>query len=34
MLKHAQADGDLLTLVDRKRRAGRVRLDELMEAGT
>jgi hypothetical protein len=34
MLKHAQADGDLLTLVDRKRRAGRVRLDELVEAGS
>ena len=30
-LKHAQADGDLLTLHDRKRRAGRVRLDELTE---
>ena len=34
MLKHAQADGDLLTLVERKRRAGRVRLDELLEAGS
>ncbi len=30
-LIHAQADGDLLTLHDRKRRAGRVRLDELTE---
>jgi hypothetical protein len=30
-LKHAQADGDLLTLRDRKRRAGRVRLAELLE---
>jgi hypothetical protein len=30
-LKHAQADGDLLTLDERKRRAGRVRLDELVE---
>jgi hypothetical protein len=30
-LKHAQADGDLLTLRERKRRAGRVRLDELLE---
>jgi glucose-6-phosphate isomerase len=34
MLEHAQADGDLLTLADRKRRAGRVRLDELVEAGS
>jgi transaldolase/glucose-6-phosphate isomerase len=30
-LEHAQADGDLLTLRDRKRRAGRVRLAELLE---
>ncbi len=30
-LKHAQADGDLVTLRDRKRRAGRVALDELLE---
>jgi transaldolase / glucose-6-phosphate isomerase len=30
-LEHAQADGDLLTLVDRRRRAGRVRLDEVLE---
>jgi hypothetical protein len=30
-LKHAQADGDLTTLRDRKRRAGRVRLAELLE---
>ena len=30
-LIQAQADGDLLTLHDRKRRAGRVRLDELTE---
>jgi len=30
-LKHAQADGDLVTLRERKRRAGRVRLDELLE---
>ena len=33
MLKHAQADGDLLTLTERKRRAGRVRLDDLAEVG-
>jgi transaldolase / glucose-6-phosphate isomerase len=33
-LKHAQADGDLLVLGDRKRRAGRVRLDELVEVAT
>jgi glucose-6-phosphate isomerase len=31
-LKRAQADGDLLTLHERKRRAGRVRIDELLEA--
>jgi hypothetical protein len=31
-LMHAQADGDLLTLHERKRRAGRVRLGELLEA--
>ncbi|MGH9111190.1 MAG: glucose-6-phosphate isomerase [Acidimicrobiales bacterium] len=30
-LKHAQADGDLVTLRDRKRRAGRVALDQLLE---
>ncbi|HET6952503.1 MAG TPA: hypothetical protein VFI47_19135 [Acidimicrobiales bacterium] len=30
-LKHAQADGDLATLHDRKRRAGRVRLAEVTE---
>jgi len=30
-LERAQADGDLLTLRDRGRRAGRVRLDELLE---
>jgi hypothetical protein len=30
-LEQAQADGDLLTLHERKRRAGRVRLDELLE---
>jgi hypothetical protein len=30
-LEHAQADGDLLTLTDRKRRAGRVRLDDVLE---
>ncbi|HET9609352.1 MAG TPA: hypothetical protein VFP06_07070, partial [Acidimicrobiales bacterium] len=30
-LERAQADGDLLTLRDRKRRAGRVTLDELLE---
>jgi glucose-6-phosphate isomerase len=30
-LKHAQADGDLLALRDRKRRAGRVRLADLLE---
>ena len=30
-LERAQADGDLLTLQDRKRRAGRVRLAELLE---
>jgi transaldolase/glucose-6-phosphate isomerase len=30
-LKHAQADGDLLALRDRKRRVGRVRLAELLE---
>jgi transaldolase/glucose-6-phosphate isomerase len=29
-LEHAQADGDLLTLHERKRRAGRVRIDELL----
>jgi glucose-6-phosphate isomerase len=29
-LEQAQADGDLLTLHERKRRAGRVRLDELL----
>jgi len=29
-LERAQADGDLLTLRDRKRRAGRVRLAELV----
>jgi hypothetical protein len=33
-LKHAQADGDLVTLRDRKRRAGRVTLGELLEVGT
>jgi hypothetical protein len=33
-VKRAQADGDLLTLRDRKRRAGRVRLDELLEVAT
>ena len=31
-LERAQADGDLLTLHDRKRRAGRVRLADLVEA--
>jgi glucose-6-phosphate isomerase len=31
-LEQAQADGDLLTLHERKRRAGRVRIDELLEA--
>jgi transaldolase/glucose-6-phosphate isomerase len=31
-LEHAQADGDLLTLHERRRRAGRVRIDELLEA--
>jgi hypothetical protein len=31
-LIHAQADGDLLTLRDRKRRAGRVALAELTES--
>jgi glucose-6-phosphate isomerase len=30
-LEQAQADGDLLTLHERQRRAGRVRLDELLE---
>jgi glucose-6-phosphate isomerase len=30
-LERAQADGDLLTLHERKRRAGRVRIDELLE---
>jgi hypothetical protein len=30
-LKHAQADGDLLALHERKRRAGRVALGELLE---
>jgi hypothetical protein len=30
-LKHAQADGDLVALADRGRRAGRVRRDELSE---
>ena len=30
-LKHAQADGDLLTLQKRGRPVGRVRLDELLE---
>ena len=30
-LEQAQADGDLLTLHERKRRAGRVRIDELLE---
>jgi len=30
-LERAQADGDLLTLRDRKRRVGRVRVDELLE---
>jgi hypothetical protein len=30
-LEQAQADGDLLTLHERKRQAGRVRLDELLE---
>jgi hypothetical protein len=30
-LKHAQADGDLVTLLDRGRRAGRVKLSELVE---
>jgi hypothetical protein len=29
-LKHAQADGDLVTLLDRGRRAGRVELAELL----
>jgi glucose-6-phosphate isomerase len=29
-LEHAQADGDLVTLHERKRRAGRVRVDELL----
>jgi hypothetical protein len=33
-LKHAQADGDLVTLRDRKRRAARVTLGELLEVGT
>jgi glucose-6-phosphate isomerase len=33
-LKHAQADGDLLTLHDRKRRAGRVRPADLTEVTT
>ncbi|HLM30005.1 MAG TPA: hypothetical protein VK360_08790 [Acidimicrobiales bacterium] len=32
-LKNAQADGDLVTLADRKRRAGRVPLAELLDAG-
>jgi glucose-6-phosphate isomerase len=31
-LEQAQADGDLLTLHERKRRAGRVRIEELLEA--
>jgi glucose-6-phosphate isomerase len=31
-LEQAQADGDLLTLHERKRRAGRVRIGELLEA--
>jgi glucose-6-phosphate isomerase len=31
-LEQAQADGDLVTLHERKRRAGRVRIDELLEA--
>ncbi|HET6775581.1 MAG TPA: hypothetical protein VFH36_19880 [Acidimicrobiales bacterium] len=30
-LKHAQADGDLVTLLERGRRAGRVKLSELVE---
>jgi glucose-6-phosphate isomerase len=30
-LKHAQADGDLLTLRERKRRAGRIHVAELLE---
>jgi hypothetical protein len=30
-LERAQADGDLLALRDRKRRVGRVHLDELLE---
>jgi hypothetical protein len=33
-LKHAQADGDLLTLHDRGRRVGRVGLRELLEVAT
>jgi glucose-6-phosphate isomerase len=33
-LMHAQADGDLLTLAERKRRAGRVHVDELVEVTT
>jgi hypothetical protein len=33
-LKQAQADGDLVTLRDRKRRAARVTLGELLEVGT
>jgi glucose-6-phosphate isomerase len=33
-LKRAQADGDLLTLRERGRRAGRVRLDELLEVAS
>ena len=33
-LERAQADGDLLTLHDRKRRAGRVRLAELVEVAS
>jgi glucose-6-phosphate isomerase len=33
-LKHAQADGDLLALADRGRRAGRVGMDELSEVAS
>ena len=33
-LERAQADGDLLTLHDRKRRAGRVALTELVEVSS
>ena len=33
-LERAQADGDLLTLHDRNRRAGRVRLADLVEVSS